>query len=623
MSKLQRLTGIIKYRRIRLGALLSPYRSAWCCLFFILLIISSSPMWAQQQVLLKLHAFDQDTFFIKKNITYQNKHKAAITIPDELQQIVKQLHQKAYLEASIDSLSVQDSTHHAWLHVGKTYQWATLRNGNVEAAFLNQIGFRERLYQNKPFVYQKIIQVQDDLLTYAENNGYPFAEVWLDSLVIQNGELSAELMMKKNQLVFIKDIIIKGKVKISKTYLENYLGLKKGMPYNKAKVLKIRDRIKELPFLKEDKDVSIKFEEDQATIFLSLKKKNASKFDFVVGFLPPPQNLPNQPARPFLLTGSFNGEMQNQFGVGERLYAEFERLRPETQQLGVEFSYPFILDLPFGVDASIYQFKRDTTNNNVSLNVGVQYLLEGGNYVKAFWDNTSSNLLEIDTLSIKNRGELPSNLDVSRSAFGLEYVLQKLDYRFNPRKGWAMLLRGSAGLKNIKKNSKILDLSTDEVNFSALYDSLGTRSFQYKIDTKLETYIPIAKLFTLKLANQSGVLLSDNLVLQNEQYRIGGNRILRGFDEESIFATFYSIFTLEYRWLIGQNSYFYAFGDYAYVNNPLQLNQQEDDPLGFGVGINFETGVGIFGLSLAVGRQLGNALDFGSPKVHFGYVSLF
>jgi hypothetical protein len=99
---------------------------------------------------------------------------------------------------------------------------------------------------------------------------------------------------------------------------------------------------------------------------------------------------------------------------------------------------------------------------------------------------------------------------------------------------------------------------------------------------------------------------------------------MRGFDEESIFATLFGIFTLEYRLLIGQNSWFYLFGDYGYMedrrfNRPARFNR----PLGFGGGMTFETTAGVFGISLAVGKQGNVPFDFRNPKVHFGYVSIF
>ena len=76
--------------------------------------------------------------------------------------------------------------------------------------------------------------------------------------------------------------------------------------------------------------------------------------------------------------------------------------------------------------------------------------------------------------------------------------------------------------------------------------------------------------------------------------------------------------------MVGQNSYFYAFSDYAYLEDrrsgqPLKI----DHPIGFGAGITFETGAGLFGISAAVGQTDDAPANFGNPKIHFGYVSVF
>ena len=60
-----------------------------------------------------------------------------------------------------------------------------------------------------------------------------------------------------------------------------------------------------------------------------------------------------------------------------------------------------MLDFPFGVDLQFDLFKRDTTNLNVDYNLGLQYLLEGNNYIKAFWNNRSSALLSINKAVIQ------------------------------------------------------------------------------------------------------------------------------------------------------------------------------------------------------------------------------
>lgn len=589
------------------------------------IIIFSTSGLSQVRYELKLDPIDQPANFFKENIEIAPSYSDSLSVRNELSNVLLQLHGQAYLEASVDSLYRFENTFHALIFVGKKYEWASLTNGNVEPAFLEQVGFRERLYEGKDFYYREVLKLQESLLTYAENNGYPFAEVRLGNLKIQNGKIAAQLFMKKNKLITIKGVEIKGDAKISKRYLENYLGFKNGSLYDKEKIKNIRQRIRELPFVQEEKDLTITFKADKATINLFLKKKRASRFDFLVGVLPRSNVTPNSGERNFLITGTFNADMHNQFGVGERIFAEFQQLSPGTQELELQFTYPYILNFPFGIDFKFDLFKKDSSFLQIESDFGIQYLLEGGNYLKAFWNNRTTNLLTVNEAQIIASRKLPNELDLKNSVFGLEYNLQKLDYRFNPRRGWGALLRAGAGFKRIKENNTIISLESSDPNFSfqSLYDSLTLRTFQYQLKGHVEKYFPLFKRSTLKASVRSGWIISPSSIYRNEQFRIGGNQLLRGFDEESIFTTNYVVGTLEYRLLIGQNSFFFVFTDYGYTEDVTEDTRNFDTPLGLGGGLTFETRVGVFGISLAVGKQQNNPFDFRNVKTHFGYVSYF
>ncbi len=568
---------------------------------------------AQSGLALIVHPLDKDTAFLQKHTTYQTAYADSVSLANGLADIASQLHNQSYFEASFDSLLFQDSLVNAYLHIGDSYEWAALRNGNVDEGFLEGSGFRERLYKGKPVHFDKITKLKESIVEQAENNGYPFAAARLDSLRFDGATMSGALMLEKGRLVLFDSLTRKGDVKISENYLRNYLGIRTGEPYNRKKIMQVRPRLQELPFLKEKENVTINFLEDKAHVNLSLEKKNASRFDFLVGVLP----SNGRPENKLLITGNFNAEMHNQFGLGERIFVSFERLRPQTQELELEFSYPYMLDLPFGVSAKYNQYKRDSTYTDVIGDFGVQYLFEGGNYLKAFWKITASNLISVDTAAIR-QGRLPEQLDVKNPSFGLEVNWQKLDYRFNPRTGWNILLRGSAGIRQILKNQAILNI--DE----SFYDTLSGKTFRFNLEGTVEKFFPVMERSTVKASNRTGGIFSGEAIFQNEQYRIGGNQLLRGFDEESIFATFFTVFTLEYRLLVGQNSYLYAFGDYAYLEDrrsgkPLRV----EHPVGFGAGLTFETGAGLFGISVAFGKTDGVPADFRNPKIHFGYVSLF
>ena len=59
-------------------------------------------------------------------------------------------------------------------------------------------------------------------------------------------------------------------------------------------------------------------------------------------------------------------------------------------------------------------------------------------------------------------------------------------------------------------------------------------------------------------------------IFRNELFQIGGYKLLRGFDEESQYLSQFAIGTVEYRYLVGQNSFFYAFVDGGWGKSKIQ-----------------------------------------------------
>ena len=128
---------------------------------------------------------------------------------------------------------------------------------------------------------------------------------------------------------------------------------------------------------------------------------------------------------------------------------------------------------------------------------------------------------------------------------------------------------------------------------------------------------------TLAMINRSAGMYSDTDFYENELFKIGGINSLRGFDEQSIFSSTYSVFTIEPRLLIGKNSAIYIFGDIAWYESKLTDNQSSDTPYGFGLGLNIDTKAGIFKLNYAMGKQFNNPVKFSDSKVHFGFSARF
>ncbi|MBX2814926.1 MAG: BamA/TamA family outer membrane protein [Saprospiraceae bacterium] len=538
---------------------------------------------------------------------------------DIMVKTIRDIHEESYLAASIDSVELGADTLSCHLYTGPSFAWSYLDLTQVPKSLSDAVRLSDR--RGKAFSYQEVNDLFERILTKAENNGYPFASVRLDSVRIEANAVSAIVRANLNDRVTIDKIRLEGDLKISQEYLQYFLGIAPGDDFDRSKLQQIRSRLAERPFIKILSEPDVSFLGSSATINLSLDRKPANQFDILLGLLPSPIE-----GRRFQLTGNVNVTMENQFGAGERFHMNFESLRPQTQELELDFSYPFIFNLPFGSDFAFDLYRRDTTFLDVNYEIGIEYFMSAATRLKFYVTTSSSRLLSVDRQRIQTTKTLPEQLDLSRSTFGLGIINSSLDYRFNPRKGRYLEVRLGAGTKRIKRNETILNLtdpSEPEFDFSTLYDDLSLSSFQYDITTEASFYLPLFSQSALKVSNRSGIRGSGSPLFRNELFRIGGTKLLRGFNEEALFVNRYSVFSLEYRLLFTQNSNLFLFSDIGIIQSRLPSSTVNDTPVGIGTGINLETKVGIFGISYAIGRQRGVPFSFRDGRVHFGMVSLF
>ncbi len=547
--------------------------------------------------------------------------KDSVAVLDSLQQRIRQYQEQSFLFASFDTIEWRDSVVMASLFLGSEYKWLTLRAGNVPEQFLVESGINLRRYQSKKVDTRQLKSMMDKVVDYLQNRGYPFANIVLDSVAIADSSVRGALLLNKGSRIEVDSIMVAGTANISKMFLQQYLGIHNGGIYQRSKINAIPRSLKELPFLVMKQPVITTFTTNHAAIQLFLDQKNASKFDFLLGLLPN-NNVQATDQQKFTITGTLNADLYNLLGKGERIMADFQQLKPGTQQLKTRVNYPYLFNTSFGVDARFELFKRDSTNLDLSFDAGLQYYLLGTNYFKAFWNTSTSRLLTVDTNAILNAKKLPASLDYSRFQVGLEALYQQFDYLFNPRKGYSTWLRVGVGQKSVKRNAKIINLSRADFDTNLFYDSTARNSQQLRVEGKLEKYWPLSRYACLKTIVQGATVVSEGSIYQNENYRIGGNALMRGFNEASIFATSYVVGTMELRYLTSENGYFYLFGDAGFTENRSQQVIQNQF-IGIGAGITFDTAIGIFGLSIAAGKQDTAPFDFRSTKIHFGYVNLF
>jgi len=528
------------------------------------------------------------------------------------------LHQMHYLEASVDSLVEKDGLAKVYFHQGPLYQDIFI-TPNAAA-----IEYAQGKLSPKAYRYKDALSLKDDLLSAADNNGYPFAEITFDDIVVEEDKVSAEMQLVLHRKILIKEINIIGDAKISEAFLGPYLGLEIGKPLSKKQILQSANRLNNLPFINSKKAPNVIFKENGADVYIFADEKNASRFDALVGVLPVNDPLLDNSV---ILTATALIDLVNTLDRGERIFFEFRQLRPLTQNVKAQASYPYFFGLPFGLRSSFELSKQDTSFLDVDYTVGAQYLFGGDNHIEVFFASDISRILDVNEEAVINSRTLPSNLDTRTQYYGIQTQFHNLSNLNNPREGWLLRNKFQLGVKQIRENSLILELvdpEDEEFDFRDLYNDFENQD-QFIISLDAARYQPIGKNSAIKIGVNAAAILGRAEVFANEQFRIGGNQLLRGFNEQNFFTDRYLVNTLEYRFTLQGNSVLFAFSDLGV----LQLDKEVDDfnlPWGLGAGINFETGGGILSLSAALGRDLSlpdDFFDLGRPRIHVGYVNLF
>jgi outer membrane protein assembly factor BamA len=567
---------------------------------FVLTVVCASSISAQSWKLV----FD-------KKAPYSNDVIAKWDLPDEVADSTElnklllslrfELVKRGHMAASVDHVVFKDDTVMVSLYAGQKYQWAYLKPGNVPEEYLNETGFREKFYTNRPFDSESLARFIKKLLDHCENNGYPFAEFKLDSILINDLSVSAQLWLRRNEFTVIDSVIVKGNIKTSRNYIERYLSLNKGMVYNQLLLNDIPSRLREIPFASVIKPYEIGMRKGKADVYLYLDNRKASNLDGVLGIQP--DNVTGD----VVVTGDVQFNIMNGLKQGETINLRWQRLQTRTQQLDVRFEYPYILDTPIGTELKLNVYRQDTLFSQLNLYGALNYFFKGSNSIKLYIENAQSNVISAQAFDINRFADTRSNI------FGAGFNVRSLDYRFNPRKGYDVQASVGAGYKKILINPAIDD---------SFYEGLDINTEIFNSNFIGREFLPVGKRSTVLLGLKGGAFINANM-FRNESYRIGGLKSLRGFDEQSIFATSYAIGTLEYRYLLEQNSNLFLFFDQAYYEDRFGEEVTRDSPFGFGAGINFETRAGIFSLTYALGKQFDNPIDFRSSKIHFGFASFF
>ncbi len=562
----------------------------------------------------------KDSVIIPEPVAFKSVFESNIALQTFILNLPKALALQGYATSSVDSIWVENNATHIQLFYGKKYNWVHFRTIGIDKNILEKAGYSDNDFKNKPFNIDEINTLKNKLIAVYQNNGYPFATIFLDSINIVENTIAANLQVNTILLYKIDSIKNVGNLKLKSIFLQRFLTIKNGSAYNISTLQDVDRKLRELPFVEIVQPSYLEMLGSGAALRLNVNNKKSSEASAIFGL----QQDVNKVGK-YLLTGDVNFDLKNLFGAGEALLLKYQSLQPKSPRLNIGYDKPYIFQSPYGLNFLADFYKRDTSFFQINAQVGFQFELTKFQLVKVFLQRQSTSLLPegVDTTKIRQQKVLPNIIDVAANNFGFVYEFKNTNYKFNPVKGNDITLTTTFGSKAIKKNNAIISIEEPGFNFESLYNNVQLKSYQIRVKLNAAHYFKLTKTSTVKAAANFG-LYNSPAIFRNDVFQIGGNKLLRGFDEESIFATSYFTTTAEYHSLLSLNSYLFGFIDAGHTNTKFFNTNASNNFISTGLGILYETKSGLLNISLALGKRNDVPFSLGqAAKIHFGYINYF
>ncbi|NOX18407.1 MAG: BamA/TamA family outer membrane protein [Chlorobi bacterium] len=515
---------------------------------------------------------------------------------------------RGYLHPRFDSLklSYPKDTSKANLLVALNEGEPTfIRNVEIDSLHsADSAEIADRFVYLKGQVFNKfeIERLISETLSYYEEKSFPFAAVKIKSVFIDTAktddEYFTDLVLEVSYGVKsrIDSIEVIGNDDTKDYVIVRSARVEKGEPYSQKEIDEIPKRLNRLRFFEPVQTPSFYFNnKDVGILQIRVKEKRTNNFDGIIGYIP----AANENESGYV-TGFVNVSLRNLFGTGRELAFKWEQLDRYSQTLQLKYLEPWLFGYPFNIGFGLYQRKQDTTYVQRKFNGEVSYLATeelsasvtfgASSTIPTASENIVSTVNNSSTYSIGGNILFDSRDDVYAPTEGLFFLTK---YSFNTKKFNGVIAPGVSAKQTFQK------IEAD---------------FGFFVEPFLRNVIAV-KIHAREMRGENFEV--------SDLYRLGGNNTLRGYREDQFLGNRILWMNLEYRFALAKRTYVFGFFDTGYflrdANEILQTPQTSAWKYGYGFGINLETGIGVLGVSYAVGED--DTISAG--KIHFGLLGGF
>lgn len=435
--------------------------------------------------------------------------------------------------------------------------------------------------------FEAIPATMAKLTNLRNKRGHAFARLKLTEIEkTSENELNATLFLEKGNVRTVDSIAIKGYEKFPRSFLKYYAGVRKGNIFDKKKLVAQNEDLNSLGFASSSKPPEALFRKDSTVVYFYLEKENNNLFDGILGF------ATDEETQKLEFNGYLNLELNNNLDFGEQLLLNYKADGKEQVNFRTRINLPFMFKTRFGLSGELRIFKRDSSFVTTEQQIRTTYQI-----------NPSSQTY------IGYRGFVSSNLlDEVIAGIPIENFKSKF------------LVVGATYLK--PQNKKIFPVKTllsIDLGFGNR-DRKGNSEDQFKMESTVNNIFRLNSKNSIFVQNTTAALFSDTF-LTNELFRFGGINSIRGFDENSIDASLFSVLNTEYRHQFNESVFAHTIIDVGYFENETLSLKKKLYSFGFGFGLT--TKAGLFRFIVANGSTEDQNFDFANSKIHISVSSRF
>ena len=468
---------------------------------------------------------------------------------------------------------------------------------------LTEAGILERfdLTSGSPLNEKMLERDIDVMLSRYEKIGLPFAQCEIAGMGSRQGAEtdSADIVLHvdEGRLMTVDEIRIEGNKETRPSVILRETRLEPGELFNPVKVEAIRQRLNRLNIFSSVAEPTLYVRNDKGGLLLTVAEGNTNTFDGVLGYMPAPVSGGSG-----YLTGLVSVSMRNLFGTGRKLSLRWQREDQSSQDIGIRYVEPWFLQFPVNLSGGFAQRQQDSTYVRRTFDCGAELMLSE--------EVSLSLVLNFDRVIPSGDSTAVRAVGSSASTVGLHLAYDSRDDMYSPTGGARYETEFAYGRKRVTAVP------------AALLGRVDAGGSLQRLSVDADLYIATS-LKQVAAFGVHGREVRTGQVQPGEMYRFGGANTLRGYRENEFLGSRIVWTNAEYRFLLARRSYVFGFVDTGYFERPADDVNGTPSAQGFrygeGIGVRIETGLGIMGVSLALGK----GDTFGTAKIHVGLVNEF